>query len=127
MAQGLDDIKVKELITNSEMIFGYSGGNRRYGQGDRGGNRGGDFNNYSRNRRDDSFQNGYNDRRGGDDWNRGNNRGGFRENERAEPPISTNDRWQEPEKRDSTQFGGKWKDDAGTGGGGGRSIPRGGT
>lgn len=108
----------------------YRGGNRRYGQNDRGG-----YNNYPRNR--DSYQNGYQDRRQ-EDWGRGNNRGGgaggagggggaFREDGGIEQPIRTNDRWQEPDQRDSAQqFGGKWKDD-GMGGpppaaGGGRSI-----
>lgn len=98
------------------------GGNRRFGPSDRAGGRPNEYNNYSRNRREDGgYQNGFQDRRN-DDWNRGNNRGGFREEERFDPPVRTNDRWPEPDKRDSTQqFGGKWKEDAG-----GRHIPRGG-
>lgn len=99
-----------------------SGGNRRYNQNDRGG-----YNNYQQR---NSYQNGYQDRRN-DDWGRGNNRGGgaggagFREDAGFEPPVRTNDRWPEQDKRDSTQqFGGKWKDDGGANNyqGGGRSI-----
>lgn len=56
------------------------------------------------------------ERRGGDDWNRGYPRGGgSRDGDRPDPPIRTNDRWQEPEKpRENTNYG-KWKDDGGRG------------
>lgn len=103
----------------------YSGNRNRYGgRGSDRQERGSynNYNNYPRNR-DDSYQNGENFERR-DDWGgRGNQRGGgagVRNGDR-EPPFG-NDRWQEPERRDNQQYGGKWKED----GGNARTIPRGG-
>ncbi|KAJ6600751.1 ATP-dependent RNA helicase bel, partial [Pseudolycoriella hygida] len=89
-------------------------GNRnRFGGGNNGGR---DRNEYSNNyrRRNDEYQNGGDnyERRGGDDWVRGSSRGGSRDGDRSDPPLRQNDRWQEPDKRENTNYG-KWKEDRG--------------
>lgn len=63
----------------------------------------GEFNNYPRNnRREDSYQNGENynnyDRRSGDDGYRGYRNDRQFRTDRNDPPVRTNDRWQEPDK-----------------------------
>lgn len=53
------------------------------------------------------------DRRG-EDWGRGGgHRGASRD---GDPPLRQNDRWQEPDKRENSHYGGKWKDDRNRGG-----------
>lgn len=85
--------------------------NRRYGGRNSDRQERQDYNNYPRNnRREDSYQNGDNynnyDRRGGDDGYRGyNNRQQYNRNDRNDPPVRTNDRWQEPDKRDNSHYG----------------------
>lgn len=61
-----------------------------------------------------------------DQWNRGT-RGGSRDGDREhfqggqqrnrDPAFRPNDRWQEPERRESNNYGGKWKDDGSRNGG----------
>lgn len=95
----------------------YNGGGRKYGGG------GGGYGNYNRGggrRNDDSnYQNGENfNRRGGTDNNWSNNRGGSRGGgsqdyaPRGDPPLRTNDRWQEPANDRATdpQMGGRWNE-----------------
>uniref|UniRef100_A0A336MFD9 RNA helicase n=1 Tax=Culicoides sonorensis TaxID=179676 RepID=A0A336MFD9_CULSO len=95
----------------------YSGG-RKYGNSFGGGyNRGG-----NRRNEDGSYQNGdnYNNRRGGDreynNWsnNRGGPRGGGSGRDlppAGDPPLRTNDRWQEPNDRPAQpQMGGRWNE-----------------
>lgn len=54
------------------------------------------------------------EKRGGDDWGRGgSSRGGFRDGTGSDPPVRTNDRWQEPDKRENSNYGGKWKEERG--------------
>lgn len=54
------------------------------------------------------------ERRGGDDWGRGgSSRGESRDGDRPDPPVRQNDRWQEPDKRENSNYGGKWKEDRG--------------
>ncbi|KAG4065799.1 hypothetical protein HA402_012477 [Bradysia odoriphaga] len=100
----------------------YRGGERDYRNDNRGGRRfgggnGGGRNDYPNRRRNDDQQNGGEnfERRGNEDWGRGgSNRGGSFNGDKSDPPLRTNDRWQEPDKREfSNNYGGKWKEDRG--------------
>lgn len=72
--------------------------------------------------RSNNFDRNNYDRR--DNWGRGDNQppraAGLRNGDRsAEPALTTNDRWQEPDKRENAFYGGN-------SGNNGRTIPRGG-